>query len=202
MSAIHQKVRAKRRGAGGVGNGKMVRCQSIIIQNSSPAPITLTTNYCSTSKPFSWRFSRTKSKPPSLKGKAPLMQIRRPYLPLTSTEQRKSLFMCVVGCIGVVSRPTKPDAGQLVCLSICSRPWFHESVCEVDKACRVKRRRSGSGSQTPFTEKRDSFFRSDRNQAVWELLTLRVGSTPPIFLLKRSKTKCVCGWTSSSCVWQ
>lgn len=59
MLAICQKVRAQRRG-GGLGNGMMVRCQSIIVQNSSPAPITSTTDNCSTSKLFSWGFSQKK----------------------------------------------------------------------------------------------------------------------------------------------
>lgn len=66
-------------------------------------------------------------------------------------ELRKSLFMCVVGWFGVVSRPTKPDV-----LSICSRWWSNGSVWVVDKACRVKHRR-GSQTHAPSQEKRQVF---------------------------------------------
>lgn len=52
--------RSEHSDAGGLGNGMMVRCQSIIVQNSSPAPITSTTDNCSTSKLFSWGFSQKK----------------------------------------------------------------------------------------------------------------------------------------------
>lgn len=83
--------RSEQSGEGGVWNGKMVRCQSIIIQNSSPAPITSTTDNRSNKQTIFLRsFSDEKVTLP-IKGKAPLMQIRLPYLPLTSTELRKNL---------------------------------------------------------------------------------------------------------------
>lgn len=141
MLAICQKVRAQRRGGGGewkdgalsiYHSSKLFSCSNHINCRQLFNKQTIFLGI------FSEEMKPPLPLPLPLKGKAPLMQIRLPYLPLTSTELRQSLFMCVVGWIGVVSRPTKPDAGQLACLSICSRPWFNESVCVVDKACRVK----------------------------------------------------------------
>lgn len=142
MLAIFQKVRSETRG----GNGKVVCCQSIIIQNSSPAPITSTTNNCSTSKPVSCGFSQTKY-PPQMGSRH---WCRSDFLTCPSPRRSwEKVCLCAVGWIGVVSRPTNPDAWQLAYLSICSRAWFIESVCVVDRACQLKRRQGGV-SKPPF----------------------------------------------------
>lgn len=149
----------------------MVRCQSIIVQNSSPAPITSTTDNCSTSKLFSLGFSQKKWKPPP-KGEGAIDADQTPLLaPHLDGAEKKFVYVC--GRMDRCGQQTdKTDAGQLACLSICSRPWFNESVCVVGKACRVKASTWCVGFPSPPHRKRNKFSRSDQNHTFWVLLIL------------------------------